>query len=286
MGKRLVIILGPTCVGKTGFAIESALSLGSPVISCDSRQIYKEMSIGTAVPSPQELSAVKHYFIGTGTIHSPYSAGRYENEAVPLVESLFAGGHDSLVMTGGSMLYIDAVCGALDSLPEADPSVRAGLMDRLAEEGLPSLLGELARLDPATAASIEKDNPHRVVRALEVCLSTGRPFSSFKTGTPKPRPFRIVKIGLRRKRDELYDRINARVDSMISSGLVEEARGLYPFRSLQPLKTVGYQELFAHFDGLCALDKAVEDIKTATRHYAKRQLTWWRRDRDIEWIDL
>ena len=286
MAKKLVVILGPTGVGKTDFSIGRALEAGSPVISCDSRQIYKEMSIGTAVPDKAQLAAVPHYFIRTRSVKDPYTAGDYERDALELIDRLFAEGHETLVMTGGSMMYIDAVCNGLDNLPEVPLLLREQLMNCLESKGVEPLAEQLRDLDPETYSTIDRANGQRVVRALEVCIYTGVPFSSFKTGQSKKRDFEIEKIGLERPREELYDRINRRVDRMMEGGLVEEARRLIPYRDLPALQTVGYRELFRHFDGEYGLDKAVELIKRNSRHYAKRQLTWWRRDDSIRWISL
>ncbi len=286
MPKKLIVILGPTGVGKTDYSISRALEAGSPVISCDSRQIYKEMRIGTAVPEPEQLAAVPHYFIQTRSIRDIYTAGDYERDALSLIEQLFSEGHDTLIMTGGSMMYIDAVCNGLDNLPEVPLLLREQLMNCLDTEGVEALATQLKELDPETYASIDRSNGQRVVRALEVCIYTGEPFSSFKTGLSKQRSFEIEKIGLVRPREELYERINLRVDRMMEQGLVEEARGLLPYRDLPALQTVGYRELFRHFDGEYDLSKAVELIKRNSRHYAKRQLTWWRRDDRIRWISL
>ncbi len=286
MRHRLLIILGPTAVGKTDFSISKALEYGSPVISCDSRQIFRNMSIGTAVPSASQLAAVKHYFIQTVPVTQSYTAGDYELEAVQLVEALFVQGHETVVMTGGSMFYIDAVCNGLDNLPDGDPSLRAELWERLEKEGVESLSEELERMDPLTYSQIDIRNSQRVIRALEVCLVSGRPFSSFKTGEKRIRSFEIEKVGLTRPREELYSRIDGRVLNMIEEGLVEEVRSLLPFRNCQALQTVGYKEIFEHLDGKIPLDEAVRLIQRNTRHYAKKQLTWWRRDPDIRWVDI
>lgn len=285
--KTLKIILGPTAVGKTDYSIGRALEYDSPIISCDSRQFYREMSIGTAVPSAGQLAAVRHYFIQDRSIHDgTYTAGKYELEAVALLEKLFAEGHETLVMAGGSGFYIDAVCNGLDDFPPADEGLRAELSRRLREEGVESLRFELKRLDPESYETIDIANGQRVLRALEVCLLTGRKFSSFKTSTVKKRSFAIEKIGLSRPRDILYERIDARVDEMMEQGLLDEARSLYPHRSLPALQTVGYRELFDFFDGKTSLDEAVRLIKRNTRHYAKRQLSWWGRDSSINWLEL
>ena len=305
MPKKLVIVLGPTGVGKTDYSISLALRYGSPVISCDSRQIYREMSIGTAVPSPSQLSAVRHYFIHSHTVRELYTAGRYEVEALELVNRLFSEGHDTLVMAGGSGFYIDAFVNGLDDFPPADLALRAELTSRLKEEGVGTLREELRGLDPESCRSIDTANGQRVVRALEVCLMTGRPFSSFKTAESRNRPFEIEKIGLVRPREVLYDRIDRRVLQMIDDGLVEEVRSLAGFRDLAALQTVGYKEIFAWFDwqdGLVSaegwgptspgdgpvttLDRAVELIQRNTRHYAKRQLSYWGRDKSIRWMNL
>ena len=305
MDRRLIILLGPTAVGKTDYSIETALRYGSPVISCDSRQIYKEMSIGTAVPSAAQLSAVQHYFIHSHTVADLYTAGKYELEALELINRLFAEGHDTLVMAGGSGFYIDALVNGLDDFPEADMQLREELTSRLKEEGVESLRMELRKLDPESYATIDIANGQRVIRALEVCLMTGKPFSSFKTSPVKKRDFEVEKIGLTRPRDVLYDRVDRRVLQMIDEGLVEEVRSLTQYRDLAALKTVGYKEIFDWFDyeaGLVSaegfgptvpgdgpvtsLDRAVELIQRNTRRYAKRQLSYWGRDKSIRWMEL
>ena len=287
MGRRLVIILGPTAVGKTDYSIEMALRYGSSVISCDSRQIYKEMSIGTAVPSPDRLAAVKHYFIHSHSVTQLYTAGKYEIEALDLINRLFDEGHETLVMAGGSGFYVDALVNGLDDFPSADLQLRSELMARLQTEGVESLRLELKALDPESYETIDIANGQRVVRALEVCLMTGKPFSSFKTAPKKKRDFEIEKIGLTRPRDVLYDRINRRVVQMIDQGLVDEVRSLTQYRDLAALQTVGYKEIFDWFDGtLDSLDRAVELIQRNTRRYAKRQMSYWGRDKDIQWLEL
>ncbi len=284
MPRRLEIILGPTAVGKTGYAIERAQEVGSPVISCDSRQIYKELRIGTAVPSRRELARVKHYFIRTVPITRNYTAGIYEAEALNLVNQLFDQGHETLVMCGGSMLYIDAFCYGLDDFPEVPLQLREHLMECLRDEGVEVLANELKELDPVSYEELDLSNGQRVIRALEVSMYTGKPFSSFKTRQFKERDFEIVKIGLERPREELYERINARVLKMMDQGLEEEARRMLPYRDLPALQTVGYREMFEYFDGKYDLDTTIAHIQANTRHYAKRQLTWWRRDKEIRWI--
>ena len=286
MGRRLLVILGPTAVGKTDYSIERALEYGSPVISCDSRQFYREMRIGTAVPSDEELARVRHYFIQDRSITENYTAGMYEADAIDLIGRLFAEGHETLVVTGGSMLYIDALCYGLDDFPEVPMMLREHLMECLRDEGVEVLAEQLKELDPVTYDEIDISNGQRVIRALEVCLYTGQPFSSFKTRRFKDRDFTIEKIGLQRPREALYERIDARVLKMIDEGLVEEARRLLPYRDLPALQTVGYRELFDYFDGKFDLETAVRLIQRNTRHYAKRQLTWWRRDPSIQWIDI
>ena len=302
---KLVIILGPTAVGKTDYSIETALRYDSPIISCDSRQIYKEMTIGTAVPSAEQLAAVQHYFIHSHTVTELYTAGKYELEALELINRLFAEGHETLVMAGGSGFYVDALVNGLDDFPAADLKLRDELTRRLREEGVEELRLELKTLDPESYATIDIANGQRVIRALEVCLMTGKPFSSFKTAPRKARDFEIEKIGLTRPRDILYDRINRRVLQMVDEGLVEEVRSLTQYRELAALQTVGYKEIFDWFDyqdGLVStegwgptspgdgpvtsLDRAVELIQRNTRRYAKRQLSYWGRDKDIKWLEL
>lgn len=303
--RKLLIILGPTAVGKTDYSIETALKYGSPVISCDSRQIYKEMSVGTAVPSREQLDAVRHYFIHSHTVTELYTAGKYEVEALALINRLFDEGHETLVMAGGSGFYVDALVNGLDDFPEADLQLRADLTARLKEEGVEALRQELRLLDPESYNTIDIANGQRVIRALEVCIMTGRPFSSFKTSPNRKRDFEIEKIGLTRPRDVLYNRINQRVIQMVDDGLVEEVNSLRQYRDLAALKTVGYKEIFDWFDfqdGLVStegwgpttpgdgpvttLERAVELIQRNTRHYAKRQLSYWGRDKDIRWMEL
>lgn len=303
--KKLKIILGPTAVGKTDYSIEAALKYESPVISCDSRQIYKEMSIGTAVPDASQLAAVKHYFIHSHTVTELYTAGKYEIEALELINRLFDEGHDTLVMAGGSGFYVDALVNGLDDFPAADQELRNSLMARLKAEGVESLRLELKVLDPESYATIDVANGQRVVRALEVCLMTGKPFSSFKTSAVKKRDFEIEKIGLTRPRDVLYDRINRRVINMIDDGLVDEVRSVVQYRDLAALQTVGYKEIFDWFDFLdgkvstegwgpttpgdgpvTSLDRAIELIQRNTRRYAKRQLSYWGRDKEIKWLEI
>lgn len=285
MNKKLLIILGPTAVGKSDFAIAKAREVASPVINCDSRQIFREMNIGVARPDSTQLAAVKHYMIANHSIGEHYTAGLFELEAMDLLQELFRD-HDTLVMAGGSGFYIDALCNGLDDFPPADLQVRESLMRRLESEGLESLQRELRELDPDSYDTIDISNRQRVVRALEVTLATGRKFSSYKTAPAKARPFEIEKVGLRRDREQLYARIDARVDKMMEEGLEAEARALVPYRHLPALNTVGYKELFGYFDDNYPLEEAVRLIKRNTRHYAKKQMTYWRRDDSIRWIDL
>ncbi|HKM11813.1 MAG TPA: tRNA (adenosine(37)-N6)-dimethylallyltransferase MiaA [Bacteroidales bacterium] len=283
--RRVVILLGPTAVGKTDYSIELAHHFGSPVISCDSRQLFRQMSIGTAVPSPEQLSRVKHYFIHSHSVEQYYTAGKYEVEALALVEELFRS-HETLIMTGGSGLYIDAFCKGLDDFPKVDRELRKSLTARLKKGELESLQLELKMLDPESYDSIDISNGQRVIRALEVTIGTGRKFSSFKTGLTRKRDFEIVKIGLTRPREVLYDRIDRRVDMMMEAGLVEEVKSLVQYRDMPALKTVGYKEIFDYLDGNHSLEEAVRLIKRNTRHYAKRQLTYWGRDEEIKWLEI
>lgn len=285
MQKELTIILGPTGVGKTDYSIDLALEYGSPIINCDSRQIYREMDIGTASPSAEQLERVRHYFIHTHSVTQYYTAGLYELEAMALLEELFKE-HDRLVMVGGSGMYIDALCNGLDDFPPADLVLRDSLMERLANEGIEALRNELKILDRVSYDTIDIANPQRVVRALEVTLQTGRKFSDWKSSPKKVRPFNIRKLGINRDRAELYDRINRRVDIMMEQGLLKEVEGLVEYKNLPALKTVGYREIFDYLDGRHSLETAVELIKRNSRHYAKKQLTYWGRDKEIKWMEF
>ena len=277
--KTLLLILGPTGVGKTELSLRVAEHLGSPIISCDSRQIYRAIPIGTAAPTADELARVRHYFIGTHELEQTYNAGQYEHDALELMEQLFQS-HDTLVMTGGSMLYADAVCNGLDDLKTEERTTV-----NLREKGLEWLQNEVQRLDPEYWERVDRNNPARLAHCVEICYATGKPYSSLLTHTAKKRSFRIVKIGLERPREELYDRINRRVEQMIADGLEPEARAVYPLRKLNSLQTVGYRELFAYFDGEYDLARAIELIQQNSRHYAKRQMTWFRRDKTIHWLN-
>jgi tRNA dimethylallyltransferase len=285
MPKKLTIVLGPTAVGKTDYAVSLAESLGTEIVNCDSRQIFKEMSIGVARPDEETLRRVKHHFIACRSVTEPYTAGMFELDSLALLEELFKK-YDTVVMAGGSGFYIDALCKGLDDFPPADEQLREQLTRRVKEEGVESLRMDLKRLDPESYEAIDIANWQRVVRALEVTIATGRKFSDFKTSTAKQRPFEIEKIGLRRDRQALYERIDRRVDEMMKQGLLEEAKSLLPFRNLAALNTVGYKELFGYFDDSYPLDEAVRLIKRNTRHYAKRQMTWWGRDDSIKWLNL
>lgn len=285
MPKKLILVLGPTASGKTDYSISLAENYESPIISCDSRQIYKEMKIGTAPPSPEQLERVKHYFIFSHSIHSSYTAGKYETEAIALLDDLFKR-HDTIVAAGGSGLYVHALCYGLDDFPPADMQLRRSLKERLDREGIESLQNQLKIVDQESYETIEIENSRRVLRALEVTIQTGRKYSSFKTGYERVRPFTIEKRMITRSREELYSRINRRVDMMFEAGLLEEAKLLYNFRELPALKTVGYSELFSHLEGKISLDEAKELIKRNTRRYAKRQITWWNRYDDMLTVNM
>ena len=279
----LIVVVGPTGSGKTALSIALARHYHAPIISTDSRQVYRGMPIGTAQPTAEELAAAQHYFIADRDVEQEFNCGRYEVEALALLEELFRE-HRYFVAVGGSGLYVQALCEGMDSLPEADDALRAELKRRLDDEGLESLAKELRMLDPKYAEVVDLQNPARVMRGLEVCLVTGRPYSEQRVGERTERPFNIVKVGTDMPRDVLYERINRRVDTMVADGLVEEARAMYPKRALNALQTVGYRELFEYFDGRCTLDEAIELIKRNSRRYAKRQLTWFRRDMATGWF--
>lgn len=281
--KRLLVVVGPTGSGKTDLSIRMALHYGAPILSTDSRQVYRGMPIGTAQPSADQLQAVEHHFIASHDLTDNLNCGEYEVQALARLEELFAD-HDWVVAVGGSGLYVRALCEGMDDLPQADEPLRRELERRLAEEGLGALAEELRELDPEYCRTADLNNPARVMRALEVCLQTHMPYSRQRTGERRPRPFEIVKIGIDLPRDVLYDRINRRVDRMLADGLEAEARALYPYRELNALKTVGYREFFDYFDGRIGYDEAVELIKRNSRRYAKRQLTWFRRDSEIRWF--
>ncbi len=282
--KTLLLILGPTGVGKTELSLRVAEHFGCPILNCDSRQIYRSIPIGTAAPTEEEQARVKHYFVATRDLDQDYNAGQYERDAIALMEELFRT-CDTLVMTGGSMLYADAVCNGLDDLPAVPETIRRQVHQAYETQGLAWLQSEVQRLDPDYWNEVDQQNPARLTHCVELCLTTGKPYSSLRTATSKIRPFRILKIGLERPREELYDRINRRVEQMIADGLVEEARKVYHLRHLNSLQTVGFRELFACFDGEYDLARAIELIQQNTRHYAKRQMTWFRRDKTIHWLN-
>ncbi len=281
----LVVLLGPTAVGKTELGIAVAKLLSCDVISADSRQIYKEITVGTAKPSVEDMQGVTHHLIDMLPLDQYYSAAQYEQDALRLIGQQFGRGRYAL-MVGGSMMYIDAVTKGIDDIPTINDDVREMMRRRLEEEGLDALCGELRLLDPEYYRIVDKKNPKRIVHALEICYQTGRAYSSFRRNTVKQRPFRIVKIGLRRERENLFGRINARVEQMMRDGLMDEARAVYPWRGLNSLNTVGYKELFKVIDGEWQLDMAVERLKKNTRVYAKKQMTWFAHDDDIHWIDV
>ena len=283
MEKTLIVITGPTAVGKTALCLDIASHFNIPVINADSRQIYRELKIGTAAPTEQQLRQVRHYFVGILELDDYYSASIYEQQVLELLESQFAHS-DYALLSGGSMMYIDAVCNGIDDIPTVDDDTRAMMKRRLAEEGLEALCEELRKLDPEHYAIVDRKNPRRVVHALEICHMTGRTYTSFRTHSRKQRPFRVKKIGLHIERDALYNRINRRVDQMMADGLLEEARRLLPKRHLNALNTVGYKEMFTYLDGIWTLDEAVERMKGNTRRYARKQLTWFRNDPQVKWF--
>ena len=285
----LFVLLGPTGVGKSEAALTIAKHLDSPIINADSRQIYKEIPVGTAAPTPEQQKEVKHYFVSNHSIDDYYSASLYEEDCLSLIERLFNGKedgtyHPSILLTGGSMMYIDAVCKGIDDIPTINEETRQWMKQRLQEEGLPKLVEELHQLDPEYWAVVDKNNPRRVVHALEICHQSGHPYSFYRRGTVKQRPFRIIKIGLNRPREEMYERINQRVIEMVKQGLIEETLAVYDKRSLNALNTVGYKEMFDYLDGLITLDEAIREIQSNTRRYMRKQLTWFKKDPDIHWF--
>lgn len=279
----LVVIVGPTGCGKTDFSISLAQQLCAPIISTDSRQFFQGIPIGTAQPDESQLKAVKHYFIADRELSSPQTCGNYEREALVLLDKLFTD-NQFVIAAGGSGLYVDALCKGMDNLPDIDLDLRSQLNTQFSERGLPFLCDELKEKDPEYYAQVDRSNPQRVIRALEVCLQTGLPYSSFRSGKMTSRPFNIVKIGIEMDRELLYERINRRVDNMLAEGLEAEARSVYPYRELNSLQTVGYRELFDYFDGKISFTEAVELIKRNSRRYAKRQLTWFKRDQSTMWV--
>ncbi|MFD2569708.1 tRNA (adenosine(37)-N6)-dimethylallyltransferase MiaA [Spirosoma soli] len=280
--KTLLVVAGPTAVGKTALCVQLANQLKTDVVSADSRQLYRELSIGTAKPSLDEMGGVRHHFINSHTITDPVNAGRYERECLTLLQELFQD-KDTVILSGGTGLYINAVCFGLDDMPTVDPALREQLFSRLRKEGLEVLQAELRRLDPTYAQTADLQNPVRVTRALEVCLATGQPYSSFRRQQPTERPFRSVLVALERPREELYARIDTRMDAMLTAGIVEEVRSLIPHRHLPALQTVGYQEVFPYLDGTYDYEEMVRLLKRNSRRYAKRQLTWFRNQGNYEW---
>ena len=283
--KTLLVLLGPTGVGKTELSIKVAQELGSPIISADSRQIYKGMTIGTAAPTKIQTEHVVHYFVDKLQPENYYSASEFEDETLLLLDKLYAQ-HNTIVMTGGSMMYIDAVCKGIDDIPTIDDKLRRDLQELYNKEGIDSIRRQLKLLDPVFYNEVDLRNPKRVIHAVEICLMAGKPYSSLRTNTKKERPFKIVKVGFTRDRNELYNRINLRVDQMIEDGLENEARGFYHLRHLNSLNTVGYKELFNFFDGKCSKEFAIDKIKQHSRNYARKQLSWFKRDKNIYWINL
>lgn len=282
--KTLLVILGPTGVGKTELSLQIAEHFGSPIISADSRQIYRDIPICTAAATPAQQARVRHYFVGTHALDEKFSAAQFEIETMALLERLFTE-LDTVVMTGGSMMYIDAVVKGIDDMPDVDPYIRASVREQYEKSGLEPLLAQLRLLDPDYYARVDKRNTQRVIHGVEMCLSTGRPFSSFHTGARKERPFRIVQIGLQRERQELYGRIDKRVQQMLDDGLEAEARRVFPMRHLNSLNTVGMKEMFMYFEGQYTLEQAQERICHNTHIYSKKQMTWFKRDKEIHWFD-
>ena len=283
MGKRLIVLLGPTGVGKTELSIEIARHFHTSIISCDSRQIYREMRIGTAVPSREQLSAVPHFFIHTLSVKDYYNSWQFEQQALDKIRELHHTA-EVVLLVGGSMMYIDALCKGIDDIPTIDPELREQLMNRMEVEGVEAIRDLLKKLDPVFYAQVDLNNAKRVLHAVEVCMMAGKPYSSLRTNQPKKREFDILKIGLNREKTELYDRIDKRVDIMLEEGLEGEARFLYPLRHLNPLNTVGYKEFFEYFDNKIDYEEAVRLIKRNSRRYAKKQLSWFRRDTAIHWF--
>ena len=281
--KTLIVIVGPTGVGKTSLCLDIAERLNTVIINADSRQVFKEIPIGTAAPTDDEQKRVKHFFVGTLSINDYYNASMFENDVIGLLDKLFLK-KDNVIMSGGSMMYVDAVCNGIDDIPSVDEKIRRQVIYMYETQGFEVIKSELKKLDPEYFDVVDKNNPKRVIHALEICLSTGKTYTSFRTYKKKERPFRIMKIGLYRERVELYSRIDRRVDEMIAQGLVEEARAMYPHRTLNSLNTVGYKELFDYFDDKCTLEDAVFKIKCNTHKYCRKQLTWFKRDKDIRWF--
>lgn len=281
--KSLVVVIGPTGVGKTELCLRVAERYGAPIVNADSRQIFAELPIGTAAPTKEQQQRAEHFFVGTHHVDDYYSAAMYERDAINTLDTLFKT-HDIVVLSGGSMMYVDAVCKGIDDIPTVDDHTRSLYKRRLSEEGLPALVAELKERDPRHWEIVDRNNPRRVVHALEICHMTGKTYSSFRTNTHKIRPFEILKIGMDRPREELYDRINKRVIDMIEKGLEKEARAMYPRKGLNALNTVGYKEMFAYFDGLIAREEAIRQIQSNTRRYMRKQLTWFKKDMGVKWF--
>ncbi len=279
----LIVIVGPTGVGKTALCIDVAKQLDTVIINADSRQMFKEIPIGTAAPTDDEQNMVKHYFIGNLSIKDYYNASMFENEVITLLGRLFHE-KDVVILSGGSMMYVDAVCNGIDDIPTVNEHIRNLVKEDYERHGLSEMQNKLKELDPEYYSIVDKNNPKRIIHAVEICLSTGRTYTSFRTNIKKERPFRTIKIGLTRERGELYRRIDERVENMIASGLIDEARRMHPYKGFNALNTVGYKELFDYFDGNCTLEEAIFRIKCNTHKYCRKQLTWFKRDKDIKWF--
>lgn len=281
--KTLIVIVGSTGVGKTALCLDVAELFDTAIVNADSRQMFKEIPIGTAAPTKDEQKRVKHYFVGNLSIEDYYNASMFENDVISLLERLFQE-KDIVIMSGGSMMYVDAVCNGIDDIPTVKDDIRYAVKEAYDKNGLNALCKELENLDPEYYSIVDKNNPRRVIHAVEICLSTGKTYTSFRTNIKKERPFKIVKIGLIRERETLYERIDRRVDQMMDDGLLNEVQNLYPYRKLNALNTVGYKELFDYIDGKCTLDEAVFKIKCNTHKYCRKQLTWFKRDKDTKWF--
>lgn len=280
---NLIVLVGPTGVGKTELSLNIAEAYNSPIISADSRQLYSDLKIGTAAPTAEQMKRVKHYFVGTLQLTDYYSAAQYEMEVVKVLDSLFQE-KNTILLTGGSMMYVDAVCKGIDDIPTVDNDTREMMMEKYEKQGLEQLCNELKLLDPEYYSIVDLKNPKRVIHALEICYMTGKTYTSFRTGNKKERPFNIIKIGLSREREELYERINKRVDIMIEEGLIDEVKSVYEHKNLNSLNTVGYKEIIKYLDGEWDLQFAIEKIKQNSRIYSRKQMTWFKRDEEIKWF--
>ncbi len=281
--KTLIVIVGPTGVGKTELCLKVAEAFDTVIVNADSRQIFKEIPVGTAAPTIAERRRIRHFFVGNLHIDQYYNASMFENDVIALLDTLFKE-KDYVIMSGGSMMYVDAVCNGIDDIPTVDTATRSKVMREYEEKGLDYICGRLEELDPEYYSIVDKRNPKRVIHAVEICLSTGRTYTSFRVNAKKDRPFNIIKVGLTLDREQLYERIDGRVDRMVADGLIQEAEKMYPYRNLNSLNTVGYKELFDYFDGKCTLEEAVFRIKCDTHKYCRKQLTWFKRDKDIHWF--